>query len=92
MSLSGIAAASIVFIPYFLGNMGAGDVKLFLSLGFIMGPGILILMFTTLLALALFFVFSWIKNRSKRLNVPLAPFILLGYLVLGGGIFAIFYI
>jgi len=83
------AAAGITMIPYGLGKLGAGDVKLFLSLGFVMGPAVLVLMFITLVVLAVGLVFAWVlKGKDKSFYIPLAPFILAGYLILGGVVFA----
>lgn len=79
-----MAVAGITLVPYLLGSMGAGDVKLFLSLGFVMGPAVSVLIFLVLVILALYLICLWFIKHSKKFHVPLAPFILAGYLILGG--------
>ncbi|MGS0763172.1 prepilin peptidase [Syntrophomonas curvata] len=84
LGFTGLAVAGITLIPYLLGSMGAGDVKLFCSLGFVMGPAVSVLLFLVLVILALFLICMWFAKHDTRLHIPLAPFILAGYLVLGG--------
>lgn len=42
LSLEGIAVAGLALLPYALGGLGAGDVKLFAVVGALMGPAFLL--------------------------------------------------
>lgn len=79
----GIAIASVFFIPYLLKEIGGGDVKLLLALGFYLGIGVILLIFIVLFLLALFYILKGVER-----NLPLAPFILCSYLILGGVVLA----
>jgi len=86
--LYGVAIASILILPYIFGGLGAGDVKLFMVLGLIIGPGIIILMAISWVLAS----FGFILNRLFKKEVdkiPLAPYVLAGYLLLGG-VFIVF--
>lgn len=87
MGLAGLAITTITLIPYGLQVLGAGDVKLFMSLGFLLGPVVLGLIIVVLFLISLFSAFAWIRHRRERIHVPLAPFVLSGYLILGGVVF-----
>ncbi len=82
LGLYGLAIAGVLFVPYIFNQAGGGDVKIFLALGFFLGLGVIFLLLIVLTLLALFFIL----RGSKR--VPLAPFILFGYLIIGGVVFA----
>lgn len=83
MGLIGLGLMLILFIPYLLGQIGGGDVKLLLALGFYLGIGIILISFIVLIILALFVIYKGLQG-VKNTHVPLAPFILSSYLILGG--------
>ncbi len=87
MGLIGLELMLILFIPYLLKQMGGGDVKLLLALGFCFGIGILVFLFIVLIILALFVIYKRFQG-VRNTFIPLAPFILFSYFILGGVAFA----
>ena len=77
-----VIGGGILFFCYWLtaGRIGAGDVKLFAVLGFYLGAEeIYYAMFFSVLSAALYCVNKILqKNLDRTLEIPFAPFVLLG--------------
>lgn len=88
IGLLGIVVGSFTLILLHTGVMGAGDTKLIISLGFLLGPMVILLVWFAFLWAAAVLVWYYLKDGRKKVLLPLAPYILAGYLSLGGVAFA----
>lgn len=83
-------AFAIFLIPYLLGGMGGGDVKLMSGFGAVTGArGVLPALFLVALAGAmtslLYLGYQWMGHKAARSSVPYAPAIVLGGLLVAAG-------
>ena len=79
-SLLGLVVMFLLFLlPYLFNQLGAGDVKLVMALGALMGThyaaGVII---TGSILAAVYAVWKWFKTRSKTIQFPYGLFICLG--------------
>lgn len=87
----GLVGLGLFLLPYALGQMGAGDVKLLGMCGLFLGPmSVLSAALYTMLAgggLALFYLLRsrWITKQNSNVTVPYAVAITLGVLFVLAG-------
>ena len=81
--LVGLVLPLVLLIPYALGKTGAGDIKLLISTGFILGavPNTVIFIFSLLLALFCALILTLLRRRPTS-DLPYAPFFLGSLIVL----------
>lgn len=74
-----LTAILLIILKLFI-SMGEGDIKFSLALGVLLGP------VTTLIVLGalVLAVIVGIFRRQKEISIPLAPYILVAYLLIGG--------
>lgn len=87
-SLIGLFIGSISIIGYQRNYLGAGDAKMFMALGLLMGPIIFFQMYATYICLYVWVSINKKKGYLKELQ-PLAPCMLTGFILMGGVVIAI---
>ncbi len=76
---AGIALAVPFFVTWLRGQMGAGDVKLVMGISLYLGVlNALIAFFLMVLVLIGFIAYSWVKAKTFKRAIPLAPVLALG--------------
>lgn len=94
---AGLILAVPFFIGWLRGGVGAGDVKLLISVSLYLGLLNSLIAFAIMIpVLVALMIRSWVKNKTMKCRIPFAPVItigatgavLLGYLcaLIGGGI------
>lgn len=73
-----IALPVLILAKIRKGSIGGGDLKLIMSLCFSLG---MITAFVMLISLSLGLIYAKVL---KQKNIPLAPFVLIGFLIMGG--------
>ncbi len=86
----GMLGATLAFaaflIPYLLGGMGGGDVKLMASFGALIGaqgvlPALVLVAVAGAVTSLLFLVCQWLRGQASCAAVPYAPAIVIGSLL-----------
>jgi prepilin peptidase CpaA len=86
-SMLGATLAFTVFlIPYLLGGMGGGDVKLMAGFGALTGaqgvlPALLLVAAGGALTSVLFLLYGWLRGKASGAVIPYAPAIVIGSLL-----------
>ena len=89
--LSGAALAFAVFlIPYLLGGMGGGDVKLMAGFGALTGmqgvlPALILVSVAGAFTAVLIIFYRWLRGRAFCASIPYAPAIAFGGLLVTAG-------
>src|SRR5665648_789701 len=79
--LAGVGAAGFLLIIALLwpGGMGAGDIKLALMMGFVLGRGVLVAMFLSFLVGGLVgVVLLGLKLKGRKDRIPFGPYLAMG--------------
>lgn len=82
--LGGLFAFILCFILYKLTGFGAGDVKLLITLGLLLGLSNTFVLFliSFLLATIIGFSLVFMKKATLKSSIPFAPFVSIGFIVL----------
>jgi len=94
---AGLILAVPFFVGWLRGGIGAGDVKVLISVGLYLGLQNSLIAFAFMIPiLAVLMIRSWIKNTTVKCRIPFAPVITIGatsavllryvYVLIGGGI------
>lgn len=76
---AGIVLAVPFFVVWLKGGMGAGDVKLIMGIGLYLGVLNMLIAFAFMVpALAVLMIRSWIKIKTLKCAIPLAPVLAFG--------------
>lgn len=82
---AGILMGLVFIIPHIKGCLGKGDVKLFMALGLSAGAVVLaVIVIFTFLSLAVYLLVTGRLIKRGAGLIPFAPFILTGYVLMGG--------
>ncbi len=84
--LGATLAFAVFLIPYLLGGMGGGDVKLMAGFGALTGargvlPALLLVALAGAVTSVLFLIYRWLRGQAFCAAVPYAPAIVIGSLL-----------
>ena len=84
--LGATLAFAVFLIPYLLGGMGGGDVKLMTGFGALTGaqgvlPALLLVAVAGALTSVLFLIYRWLRGLAFSAAIPYAPAIVIGSLL-----------
>ena len=84
--LGATLAFAVFLIPYLLGGMGGGDVKLMAGFGALTGaqgvlPALLLVAIAGAVTSVLFLLYRWLRGQAFCAAVPYAPAIVIGSLL-----------
>jgi prepilin peptidase CpaA len=84
--LGATCAFAAFLVPYLLGGMGGGDVKLMAGFGALTGvhdivPALLLVAVAGAATSVLFLVYQWLRGQTLCASIPYAPAIVIGSLL-----------